>query len=423
MTQAQYAAVMSGLGDSVNANPSFFANNLNHPVEQVSYNDVLVFLERINSLGINNLPDGWEYILPTEAEWEYACRAGTSTAFSWGDEITPENANWQYSEDVNSTTAVGSYQPNAFGFFDMHGNVAEFTSDWYDSYTLAQLSDPIGPALGSHKVIRSGSWRTPVDGSYVRSAVRYKHPVEFKQNNIGFRLALRERRDDVYVPEIHFPRGDVVEHLKGTPWFHGVTAFDYHDGNLTDQISVSGLVEVNLPGNYEQTFSVVDSAGNQASKKMYIQVGTPANYVTELNATTSLELIWVGPSTFTMGQDGVATPVHEVTLSNGFYLGKYEVTQAQYEAVMTGNTETDSNGNVISATPSNWPNNPNRPVEKVSWDDIQVFLTRLNAQEAGNIPAGWAYVLPTGAVGVCLPGRHDHGVLLGRYDYFERCQL
>ena len=87
----------------------------------------------------------------------------------------------------------------------------------------------------------------------------------------------------------------------------------------------------------------------------------------------------------------------KVTLSNGFYLGKYEVTQAQYEAVMTGNTETDSNGNVISATPSQWPNNPDRPVEKVSWDDIQVFLTRLNAQEAGNIPAGWAYALPTEA--------------------------
>ena len=88
---------------------------------------------------------------------------------------------------------------------------------------------------------------------------------------------------------------------------------------------------------------------------------------------------------------------HEVTLSNGFYLGKYEVTQAQYEAVMTGNTETDSNGNVISATPSNWPNNPNRPVEQVSWDDIQVFLNRLNEQQADNLPDGWAYVLPTEA--------------------------
>ena len=75
-------------------------------------------------------------------------------------------------------------------------------------------------------------------------------------------------------------------------------------------------------------------------------------------------------------------------LQKGFYLGKYEVTQAQYEAVMTGNTDG------LSATPSQWPNNPNRPVEKVSWDDIQVFLTRLNAQEAGNIPEGGPMYCP-----------------------------
>ena len=126
-------------------------------------------------------------------------------------------------------------------------------------------------------------------------------------------------------------------------------------------------------------------------------------HTADLNSTVSLEMIWVEPGTFTMGspesEAGRSTneTQHEVTLSNGFYLGKYEVTQAQYEAVMTGNTETDSNGNVISATPSQYSGNPDRPVEKVSWDDIQVFLTRLNAQEAGNIPEGWAYVLPTEA--------------------------
>ena len=86
-----------------------------------------------------------------------------------------------------------------------------------------------------------------------------------------------------------------------------------------------------------------------------------------------------------------SSPEHNVTLTKGFYLGKYEVTQAQYEAVMTGNSDG------LSATPSNFSGNPNRPVEQVSWDDIQKFLTRLNDQEAGNIPEGWAYVLPTEA--------------------------
>ena len=93
------------------------------------------------------------------------------------------------------------------------------------------------------------------------------------------------------------------------------------------------------------------------------------NYLIDLNSSVKLEMIWVEPGTFMMGQAGVAEPVHQVTLTKGFYLGKYEVTQAQYEAVMTGNSDG------LGATPSNWPNNPNRPVEMVSWEDIQVFLT------------------------------------------------
>ena len=95
-------------------------------------------------------------------------------------------------------------------------------------------------------------------------------------------------------------------------------------------------------------------------------------------------MIWCPPSTFIMGQEAIATPVHQVTLTNGFYLGKYEVTQAQYETVMTGNSEG------LNAKPSKWPNNNDRPVERVSWNDIQVFLSRLNDMEqtAGRLPAG-----------------------------------
>ena len=116
----------------------------------------------------------------------------------------------------------------------------------------------------------------------------------------------------------------------------------------------------------------------------------------DLNASVQLEMLWVEPGTFTMGSPTTEAgrqsdreDEHNVTLTQGFYLGKYEVTQAQYEAVMTGNTDG------LNAKPSNWPNNPNRPVEKVSWADAQVFLTRLNAQQSANIPTGWAYVLPT----------------------------
>ena len=108
-------------------------------------------------------------------------------------------------------------------------------------------------------------------------------------------------------------------------------------------------------------------------------------------------MIWVEPGTFTMGSPesetgrGSDETQHEVTLTKGFYLGKYEVTQAQYEAVMTGVTGD------LNATPSSWHGHPDRPVENVSWEDIQVFLTRLNEQQANNLAVGWEYVLPTEA--------------------------
>jgi formylglycine-generating enzyme required for sulfatase activity len=158
-------------------------------------------------------------------------------------------------------------------------------------------------------------------------------------------------------------------------------------------------VDVDTVGAYTLTYTVSDAAGNQASltRTVNIVAGQASTHTADLNASVALEMIWVDPGTFTMGspttEAGRQTDEtqHEVTLTQGFYLGKYEVTQAQYEAVMTGNTYS------LNATPSNWPNNPDRPVEKVSYDDIQKFLTLLNTQQAGNIPEGWAYVLPTEA--------------------------
>ena len=161
-------------------------------------------------------------------------------------------------------------------------------------------------------------------------------------------------------------------------------------GATNKEFTISDANATSHNGNYSVRIS--NDFGHVSTTSVQLDVNdTQLIHEADLNASVAMEMIWVEPGTFTMGQDGVATPDHEVTLTNGFYLGKYEVTQAQYEAVMTGNTDG------LSATPSKWPNNADRPVEKVSWDDIQKFLTRLNAQEAGNIPAGWAYVLPTEA--------------------------
>ena len=147
---------------------------------------------------------------------------------------------------------------------------------------------------------------------------------------------------------------------------------------------------MNTTGTYTLTYTVSDAAGNNASITRTVHVGIPANYATDLNSTVSLEMIWVESGTFTIGQNDItnASPEHNITFTQGFYLSKYEVTQAQHEAVMSGITG-DQN-----STPSNWHGNPNQSGENVSWEDVQVFLTRLNEQQAGNIPEGWAYVCP-----------------------------
>jgi len=393
VTQAQYEAVMTGNTDGLSATPSQWPNNPDRPVEKVSWEDIHYFLTRLNAQQAGNIPEGWAYVLPTEAQWEYACRAGTTTAYSWGDSISASDAN--YNNDIGQTADVGQYSANPWGFFDMHGNVSEWTADWYAGYSSGAQTDPEGPASASGRVFRGGSWFRP--GTYQRSAARDSRTPGSPGTFLGFRVGFQQVVPaDVASPEMSILGDANITQLQGVAWVDpGVEAHDVRDGNLSGDVTVSGTVDVNSVGTYTLTYTVSDAAGNQASLTRTVNIveGQASTHTADLNASVALEMIWVEPGTFTMGQSDIsnASPEHEVTLTTGFYLGKYEVTQAQYEAVMTGNTDG------LSATPSQWPNNPDRPVEKVSWDDIQKFLTRLNAQEAGNIPAGWAYVLPTEA--------------------------
>jgi formylglycine-generating enzyme required for sulfatase activity len=396
VTQAQYESVMTGNMDSLSVTPSQWPNNPDRPVDKVSYDDIQKFLTRLNTQQAGNIPEGWAYVLPTEAQWEYACRAGTTTAYSWGDSISASDANWNHGNDPNRTENVGQYSANPWGFFDMHGNVREWTANWYAAYSSGAQTDPEGPATGSSRVLRGGSWRHT--GPYLRSANRTTNIPSYRNSGIGFRVGFQQVPADVASPEMQILGDANITQLQGVAWVDpGVEAHDVRDGNLSGDVTVSGTVDVNTIGTYTLTYTVSDAAGNQASLTRTVNVGTPATYASDLNSSVALEMIWVDPGTFTMGSPTTEAgrssneTQHNVTLTQGFYLGKYEVTQAQYEAVMTGNTDS------LSATPSYWPNNPDRPVEQVSHDDIQKFLTRLNTQQAGNIPEGWAYVLPTEA--------------------------
>jgi formylglycine-generating enzyme required for sulfatase activity len=144
------------------------------------------------------LPAGWAYVLPTESQWEYACRAGTTTAYSWGAAIASLNANYNWDggaddgNDFKQTRDVGQYAANPWGFFDMHGNVLEWTEDWYQAAypTGNPVVDPTGPASGSTRVLRGGSWYD--GGSYLRSARRNGHPPSYRATTRGFRVGFQK---------------------------------------------------------------------------------------------------------------------------------------------------------------------------------------------------------------------------------------
>jgi len=175
VTQAQYEAVMG-------TNPSHFKGATN-PVEKVPWEDATEFCKKLSEKTRQAVR------LPTEAEWEYACRAGTTTRFSFGDEdsILGDYA-WYDSNSGGTTHPVGQKKPNAWGLYDMHGNVYEWCADWYGDYPKGAVTDPQGPASGAVLVLRGGSWLN--DPWRCRSGCRdWFTPVSFS-DAFGFRVVV-----------------------------------------------------------------------------------------------------------------------------------------------------------------------------------------------------------------------------------------
>jgi formylglycine-generating enzyme required for sulfatase activity len=205
VTQGQYEKLMG-------ANPSNFKGD-NNPVEQVSWEDAALFCRELSARPEEQAA-GRVYRLPTEAEWEYACRAGTTTAYSFGSNLTQlegyawfgdnsgkmrinseeiwrtDNANWgkRLSDNSCQHHVVGSKRPNAWGLYDMHGNVWEWCQDWYGDYPSGSTADPTGAASGSRRVDRGGSWSRAAGDC--RSAYRGRSSPSFRLYDFGFRVAL-----------------------------------------------------------------------------------------------------------------------------------------------------------------------------------------------------------------------------------------
>jgi formylglycine-generating enzyme required for sulfatase activity len=188
VTQKQYRAVMG-------TNPSHFDRGGSYPVDSVSWEDAVAFCAKVKER------TGLELRLPTEAEWEYACRAGTTTAYYTGDTgrdlaragCFDGNAErgfkiWKWDRRRQEPRSVGWFEPNAWGLYDMHGNVWEWCADGYRAYSTETEVDPVGPETGSNRVVRGGSWR--YDAQFCRSARRVSLFPSDRVSLSGFRCVL-----------------------------------------------------------------------------------------------------------------------------------------------------------------------------------------------------------------------------------------
>jgi formylglycine-generating enzyme required for sulfatase activity len=204
VTQGDYMALIS-------SNPSFFVatngyiQNTNRPVEKVTWYDASNYCAQLTQKETlaGRLPTGWSYRLPAESEWEYACRAQTTTAFYYGNTLRSGMANFDGTSEYDSvqgtinnpsginpaqTTVVGSYEANAWGLSDICGNVFEWCGDWYGTYPSGNITDPQGPVTGTYRVVRGGS--LSFQGAVCRSAFRGDTDPTLAYSNYGFRVVL-----------------------------------------------------------------------------------------------------------------------------------------------------------------------------------------------------------------------------------------
>jgi formylglycine-generating enzyme required for sulfatase activity len=296
VTQAQWEAVMGH-------NPSEF-RGAGRPVERISWHEAQEFIEKLNAR-----QDGYVYRLPTEAEWEYASRAGADEK---EDAARLEAVAWCGEAAGGHTHPVGTKEPNAWGLHDMQGNVWEWVEDWFGPYPAGEVSDPRGPASGEARVFRGGSWAHGYP-SLCRSGYRNLAAPDKRYAVVGLRLAR--------------------------------------------------------------------TAGSPASPG-----GSP-------RAGGELEFVPIPAGRFLMGRadgDGREFPVHDVRITRPFELGKYEVTQAQWQAVM-GTDPAAFKG-------------ADRPVEQVTWEEVQQFMQKLNERDDGfhyRLPteAEWEYACRAGTTG------------------------
>ncbi len=346
--QEQWQAVMD---DVVDNNPSEFKGAKN-PVERVSWDDCQVFLGRLNA---KSSAGGGKFHLPTEAQWEYACRAGSTGKYCFGDDgFALRDYAWFGANSRDTSHPVGGKKSNAWGLYDMHGNVWQWCADCYGSKYGADLptDDPTGPATGLNHVSRGSFWLS--FASNCRSAARH---VGFPGGRgVGFRMART-----------------------------------YDGATLEPKVK---------PAKPQQT-----KAGEAAiaPKPEPTKPQLPAPAVTGLKEETNsigMKMLLVPAGEFTMGSNDsvmdAEKPAHRVHITKPFYLGQFKVTVGQYRKFAEATNHTDASWK--TAFPSQ---TDEHPVVNVSWDDATAFCKWLSAKEAKTyrLPteAEWEYACRAGS--------------------------
>ena len=388
VTQAQYEAVMTGNSDGLSATPSNWQNNPNRPVEKVSYDDAQVFLSRLNEREAGNIPAGWAYVLPTEAQWEYACRAGTTTAYSWGDSITTDNANYS-SSGYSQTRDVGLYSANAWGFLTCMEMCGSGPPIAYAAYSSGAVTDPEGPLRARTVFFGAGLARrtrfAPAFGLprclppkrphiHDRLPSRFqkvnKPPTDLNSTEV---LTIAENQPvGTIVGEFSAtdPEGDTITYqlisgegfsLEPDGTLKTATTFDYENNASTYTISVQAKDELNATTEGNFTIEVNDE----------FEWGQP-KYI--INTLFGMELLWVEPGT-----------ILDINITEGFYLGKYEVTQQEYIQVMGTNPGWDEGNSELG---------DKLPVEWISKVYALSFCSELNEDILG-LNSDYEFTLPS----------------------------
>jgi len=188
---SKYEVTQGDFQGLMGKNPSHFPGDTNQPVEKVKFFEAVAYCDAVTrrEREAGRLPPEYLYRLPTEAEWEYACRAGTTNLYSFGDK-TDEAGEfaWTLENSDDKPHPIGQKRPNPWGLYDMHGNVWEWCNDWFEPYPAMALTNPVGPKTGKFKVFRGGGWNNEID--FARSANRFMMSPSNGINFVGFRMAL-----------------------------------------------------------------------------------------------------------------------------------------------------------------------------------------------------------------------------------------